>query len=182
MVSKAANSDRSLPGTGFRVGDRVWVPIPLGRAAGTVIEDRGPLGSGGQHLFRVSVPNHPHTSEVFLVSEVQMQHIPPNEEEAERCQFDRETIKNFLIDGGLISILVHNSPEPVWLRRGPRGNVTFTNIDGYSQNGGKIPPAYVLEGERISAPKQEEVIQFMKSFGLTDNDARDVISHIGTAP
>jgi hypothetical protein len=39
----------------FKVGDRVRVRLGLQESLGTIVEDRGWLGSGGRHLFRIKV-------------------------------------------------------------------------------------------------------------------------------
>ena len=84
--------------------------------------------------------------------------------------------------GGLFAILARNSPQPVWLRRGPRGSVTHTYIEGYSATGGDAPPLSALHGEKIFTPKRDAVIRFLKSFGLSDDDAAEVVRRVGTAP
>lgn len=177
----------STSSTDFKVGDRVWVPIPLGRACGTVIEDRGHLGRGGRKLFYVTVPNHPYTAETYLLGEDQMEHLTKAEETELYETLDRDAIKQFLIEGGLVSILGRNSPEPVWLRRGPQGDLTYTYIEGYSATGGEIPPMGALQGDslhgrKIFAPKRDAVNRFVTSFGLSDKDADEVIQRIGVAP
>src|SRR5260370_4603507 len=58
MVSRTQNEKPSNRPS-FKVGDRVRVPLGLQSAAGTVIEDRGLLGSGGRRLFRVKVDFDP---------------------------------------------------------------------------------------------------------------------------
>jgi len=40
-------------GCAFRVGDRVRVPFGPQRPIGTIVEDRGGIGSGGRRLFGV---------------------------------------------------------------------------------------------------------------------------------
>jgi len=165
----------------FRIGDKVWVPVPTGRACGTVIEDRGHLGREGLRLFHVSVPNHPFSADVFLVAEDEIDHVTEDEQAAFQARLDPEAIKDFLVHGGLISILVRNGPEPVWLRSGPHGNVTETYIEGYSATGGESPPLFALHGEKIFAPKRDNVLRFVKSFGLSDNDAEDVVRKVGIA-
>jgi hypothetical protein len=166
----------------FHVGDKVWVPVPLGRASGTVIEERGPLGRGGRNLYRVAVPNHPYSIDVFLVDEEEIEHLTESEQAALQERLDPRAVKDFLIHGGLFSILARNSPAPVWLRRGPRGNITFTYIEGYSATGGEAPPALALHGEKVFSQKREAVVRFLKSFGLTGPDAEETVMKVGVAP
>jgi hypothetical protein len=168
--------------TDFKVGDKVTVPVPLGRAFGTVIEDRGRLGQGGKRLFRVSVPNHPYSTDVFLVDEEEIRHVTQEEQATFEEHLDPEAIKEFLVQGGLISLLVRNTPEPVWLRRGPRNTVTYTFVEGYSSTGGVPPPMYSLHGERIFSGRREAVVDFIKSFGLSNEGAEEVVREVGVAP
>jgi hypothetical protein len=44
-----------IGGHSFRVGDRVRVRFGPQSPVGTIVEDRGFLGSGGRHLFGVKV-------------------------------------------------------------------------------------------------------------------------------
>jgi len=168
----------------FQVGEKVWVPLAVGRAIGTIIEDRGPLGVSGQHLFRVSVPNDPYTPEEFLVQEDEISQLDDADQEQLQIQLSADAVMEYLIHGGLVSILQRNSPKPVWLRRGLQGNVTFTFIEGYSATGGKAAPRNALRGEKVFAAQntKNEVIEFIKSFGLDSTQARHVVSAVGTAP
>ena len=168
--------------TGFTQGDKVWVPLPAGRICGTVAEDRGPLGRNGEHLYIVEVPNDPFAREEFLLRGSE---IKPLSEQEQHDLFDRlssEAIRKFLIHGGLVSILVRDSPEPVWLRLDAKGNVTFTFIEGYSGTGGKASPRFALHGEKIFINKKSEVIDFVKSFGISEAMAKEIVSAVGTAP
>ncbi len=166
----------------FNVGDKVWVRMPSGRAPGTVTEDRGPLGRGGRRLFYVAVPNDPYSSDVLLLGEDDMDPMTADEQAALYERLDPEAVKDFLIGGGLFAILARNSPRPVWLRRGPRGSLTHTYIEGYSATGGDAAPISALHGEKIFTPRRDAAIRFVKSFGLTDDDAAEVIRRVGTAP
>jgi hypothetical protein len=85
------------------------------------------------------------------------------------------------VNGGLISILQHNSPAPIWLRRDPHGNITYTFIEGYSTTGGKPAPIYALVGEDIFQGKRDDVAEFLKSFGLSPQAANNVISDVGVS-
>ena len=166
----------------IKEGDKVWVPLAVGKVCGTVVEDRGPLGIGGRHLFRVSVPSDPYEAEDYVLAEDQIERLSAEDEKELMEPLEPGAVKQFLVEGGLISILVRNTRERVWLRRDSYGHVIDTYVEGYSVTGGRVPPALALRGEKIFTPKQDEVIEFVKSFGLTDADARQVVSRVGTAP
>ncbi|MCI0640291.1 MAG: hypothetical protein L0Y72_12595 [Gemmataceae bacterium] len=55
MPSKTHNEKPTV----FKVGDRVRVRLGIHNSLGTIVEDRGFLGSGGRHLFRVKVDFDP---------------------------------------------------------------------------------------------------------------------------
>ncbi len=139
------------PAATFKVGDKVWIPLAVGRACGTIIEDRGPLGVSGQRSFRVSVPNDPYVADEFLVQEGEIQHLDDKDQAQMRVKLSADAIEDFLISGGLISILHHNSPERVWLRPDSQGNLTYTFIEGYSATGGQPAPRWALHGEKVFA-------------------------------
>jgi len=173
---------RTSATAGFKKGDKVWVPLAVGRVRGAVIEDRGPLGLEGRHVYRVSVPNDPYVSEEYTLSEDELTLLDEREEQSEHEQPAPNAIMEFLVDGGLIAILQTNGPERVWLRRDASGNLTFTFMEGYSATGGHVPPAYALHGERIFSPKEREVSEFIQSFGLSEEQAEHIVSSIGKAP
>lgn len=166
----------------FKAGDKVWVPLAVGRVCGTIIEDRGRLGVSGQHLFRVSVPRDPYAPEDFLLQESELSHLDQEELEQLETPLPLDAIMDFLINGGLVSMLQRNSRKPVWLRRDSRGNLTFTFIEGYSATGGQPAPRGALHGERVFAPMQPQVVEFIKSFGLDLSQANHVVSAVGTSP
>jgi hypothetical protein len=128
------------------------------------------------------VPNHPYSSDNFLVGEDEIEHMSQKEQATLRERLDPQAIKDFLIQGGLISMLVRNSPEAVWLRRGPHGKLTYTYIEGYSATGGAPAPVFAVSEERVFSGKRDTVIEFLKSFGLPDKDAEEVVTTVGTHP
>ena len=167
--------------TDFKVGDMVSVPAPLRREVGMIIEDRGHLGIGGRRLFRVEVPNHPYSTNTLVVDEDEIQHATESEQAELQQQLDPAEIKEFLIDGGLVGMLIRHTPQRVWLLRVPQGVMMFTYIEGYSVTGGEYPPTTALHGEKISASKRDAVIRFIQSFGLSKSNAEDVVRKIGVA-
>lgn len=54
-VAKQIGARRSLPRRtqGFRVGESVSFRMGLSDARGTIVEDRGPIGVSGRHLYSV---------------------------------------------------------------------------------------------------------------------------------
>jgi hypothetical protein len=58
MVAKS-RSEKPSERTGFKVGDRVRVRLGFHDHPGTIIEDRGLLGTGGRRLWRVKVDFDP---------------------------------------------------------------------------------------------------------------------------
>jgi hypothetical protein len=166
----------------FSIGDKVWVPLSVGRTVGTIIEDRGRLGVSGERLFRVSIPHDPYDAEESVVSETEIERLSKHDEKELQQKLLPEQILDFLANGGLASILHRNSRDRVWLRLDPLGGVTYTFNEGYSTTGGQAPPLYVMYGEKIFEPEREQVIKFVESFGLTREQAQRVVRAIGTAP
>lgn len=170
------------PVSQFHVGDKVWVPLIAERACGIIKEERGPFGRGGEQIYVVSVPNDPYEPRDISRSESELQRLSKEEERQLYESLAPDDVVKYLSDGGLLFMLVRNAPSPIWLRRDSRGNITYTFLEGYSKTGGKAPPLYVLHGERIFKPKVSEVIEFIKSFGLNDEQAHKVVKSVGTAP
>ena len=100
---------------------------------------------------------------------------------------DKAKIREYLSHGGLISILRSNlqggrNQPRVWLRPDNVGNVTHTFDRGRGIVGGETVPFGVVHDDRVFTPKQDEVLSFLRSFGLSDDDIQDVLSSVGVAP
>jgi hypothetical protein len=169
----------------FHVGDRVRIPLGPRKIAGVVVEDRGAIGVRGQHLYQVLVPMDPFEPAAF--------ELPEEEIEAARDSTDNEdaidTAKaiDYLKNGGLVAILRSNTSggrdQPkVWLRLDSLGNVTHTFIRERGQAGGESVPFLAFHEDHVFTPKRDEVLAFLRSFGLDDIQAEDVISSVGTSP
>jgi hypothetical protein len=165
--------------TNIHVGDKVWIPLVAGRICGTITEDRGPLGADGSRLFRVVVPNDPYQSDEFTVQEEEITPLAPAELATLQKKLSTGDIAQFLISGGLIAILVRNSPERVWLRRDANGNIAFTYVEDYGVVGGRPAPQFALFGESIFEPQKNSVLDFIRSFGLNRQQAEQVIDAVG---
>jgi hypothetical protein len=105
-----------------------------------------------------------------------------------RVPLEKSEIIDFLKNEGLLLILVSNSLIKredllVWLSRGPTGKITYTSSPSRGLIGGAMVPygAYELDG-RIDAAMKDEVATFLLSFGLTPEEAEDVIRAVGTSP
>lgn len=168
--------------TDIHIGDTVWIPLASGKVFGTIVEDRGPLGKDGQHLYRVVVPNDPFVSDEFTVQAQEIERMGDAERASLLRPLHADAVTEYLSSGGLVSILLRNSPERVWLRRSPDGSLTYTFIEGFSVTGGRPAPQSALYGERIFKPKLEEVLDFLRSFGLSKSQAQQVVNQVGTGP
>jgi hypothetical protein len=165
--------------TNIHVGDKVWIPLVAGRVCGTITEDRGALGADGSRLFRVVVPDDPYQSDEFTVQEEEITPLAPAELATLQKKLSAADITEYFIGGGLVAILVRNSPERVWLRRDTNGNIAFTYIEDYGIVGGRPAPQFALFGESIFEPQKNDVVEFIRSFGLSRQQAEQVIHAVG---
>ena len=164
----------------FHLDQRIAFNFGTRKAKGSVVEDRGPLGVGGQRIYRIRLDMDPFEP-VFL-------ELPENElepfSEAEPPITPHEALE-YLANGGLMLMLqsgaTGTSPR-IWLRRDNLGNVTHTFVEGRGTLGGAVPPVYCFHDDRVFSGKREEVVQFLMSFGLSTSDANSVIDEIGTKP
>jgi hypothetical protein len=74
-----------------------------------------------------------------------------------------------------------NQPR-VWLTRDSLGNVVHTFVAERGILGGATVPPFALHDNRVFAPKRDEVLAYLATFGLSSEDARSVVDAIGTAP
>lgn len=168
----------------FRKGDKVRVPFGSGTAEAEIIEDRGPVGWRGRHLFLIQIAMGPSDPVSFEVPEEELEAVgakrPPR-------AMDKAKVIDYLRHGGLLAILRSNlsggrNAPRVWLWTDPRGKVNHTFIAERGAIGGEKVPFWAIHDDRVFAPKSEEVRSFLKSFGLNDNDAAQLIESVGTVP
>lgn len=168
----------------FRVGDRVRVDFGRRKLIGTIVEDRGAIGVQGRRVFQVDIPMDPFEPMSVELPEDEMEPIAA-ESEGNR-PMDKRKIIDYLINGGLVSILRSNSGgenQPrVWLRLDQLGNVTHTFISERGVVGGRQVPFGTLYKGRIFLPKLDSVLSFIQNFGLNRPEAEKVVSAVGTAP
>jgi hypothetical protein len=100
---------------------------------------------------------------------------------------DRAALQRYFREGGLVAILQSNlaggREQPrVWLSFTARGDLVHTFAAERGVVGGSAVPPLALFDRKVFTPKQEEVREFLMSFGLTRPEAEDVIRAVGTAP
>ena len=76
----------------------------------------------------------------------------------------------------------HGQYQPrAWLTLTPLGNVTHTFAKERGFVGGGTVPYDALWGDRLRKSRVGEVVEFLEHFGLTKNEAEQLIREIGTA-
>lgn len=164
------------------VGDTVRFTLGTTPISGVVLDDRGPIGVNGIHIYRIRVANSPYEDEVFEMPEDELILGPE-----QKPQIPSDAIINYLQQGGLLQILRSNlsggKDQPrVWLSRDTLGNVVHTFLENHSNIGGATVPFYALHNNRIFTPKLDEVTKFLITFGLSERDAKRVTDVVGTDP
>lgn len=169
-------------GNAFQVGDYVFAPWhrPI---RGQIIEDRGPIGRNGRHLYSVRIAID---SEEPIITELPGEDLdaaPDAEPPLETGQ-----VIEYLKAGGLIAVLMTNldggrDQPKLWLKKNSSGYVSYAFTPEPGSRGGETVPFGVLHGgNRILGPKADEVATFLESFGLDRSQADDVIRAVETAP
>jgi hypothetical protein len=142
------------------------------------VEDQGAIGKDRLHLYRVEIPQDPEEPMNWHVSEEEIRPAgPPTEEE---LSLAKPEIIDFLKIGGLRSILRAGMTRerilpPVWLTRDTLGNVTFTFVKERGLRGGTVVPRGALMWKKIAPEKRDEVLEFVQTFGLSREEAEDVV-------
>jgi hypothetical protein len=166
----------------FSVGDSVSFTLGTTSILGVVIDDRGPIGANSVHIYRVRIPNDPYDDDVFEMPEDELAFADHTVE-----SIPNSSVVDYLAHGGLVQILKSNTSggknQPrVWLTRDSIGNVIHTFTAERGTVGGATVPVSALHDNRVVAAKVNEVLSFLKTFGLSHDDARCVVNVIGTAP
>jgi hypothetical protein len=162
----------------FRVGDWVCFLYGTRKAFAQVIEDRGPLGYKGRHLYRISILNELAEPNLFEM---------PEEDLEPAAEPSRTAVIEFLKGGGLVSMLQANlvrgkEPPRAWLSYTSRGEITHTLVRERGVLGGAAIPYFALHEEKVFTGKKGEVLKFLEDFGLTPAEAEQVVAAVGTAP
>jgi hypothetical protein len=161
----------------FKVGD--WVSFQYGprQVWAQVIEDRGCLGVNRRRLYRIRVGEESEESRAFEMPEDDLRPARPQ----------RAAVMDYLKNGGLLEILRANlgggrSQPRVWLTFDSHGKLTHTFDAARGLIGGAVVPFFALHGNAVFKPKAEEVVSFLGDFGLSHDDAREVMNFVGTGP
>lgn len=167
------------------IGDQVQFTLGTSLAQGVVVDDRGPIGAGKVHIFRVSVSNDPYDDEVFEMPEDEIEVVNRDASQGTAIRVD-EAIE-YLERGGLVHILragmSGGKAQPrAWLCRDSLGNVTHTFSPERGRLGGAVVPFFALHDSRVFTPKREDVRSFIGAFGLNDDAVEQVLGSVGTAP
>jgi hypothetical protein len=150
-----------------------------------IVEDRGPIGAHGRHLFQVDFPMDPLEPMSVELPQDEIEAIPPGTEETQ--PIDKQKIMDYLVHGGLISILRSNlsggkNQPRVWLCLDQLGNVTHTFVPERGVIGGQLVPFWAVQDGKVFTPKRDDVLSFVESFDLNRQEAGKVVSEVGTAP
>ena len=163
----------------FRVGD--WVTFQYGtwRAFAQIIEDRGPLGVNRRRLYRVRLDQGFDEPIAFEMSEDDMERAVP----------DKADLLRYPKGGGLADLLQTNlreneAPPRVWLTFTRKGELTHTINPGLKVTGKGTPvPFFAVLKNKVYTPDKAKVVEYLTtSFGLTQEEAEDVVQAVGTAP
>jgi hypothetical protein len=161
----------------FRLGDWVTFQYGLRPVFAQIIEDRGQLGANRRRLYRIRVDWELNESSDFEMPEDEMEKAVP----------DTVAILRYLKQGGLVEILHTNlrggKDQPrVWLTFDSHGEVSYT-LDAWRRcidKGGTVP-FWALHENKVFLPKKEAVLDLLASFGLTREEAEEVIEAVGNA-
>jgi hypothetical protein len=177
-------SRNGRPAAKFRVGDRVQFDLWGKKSWGTITEDRGIVGHNGPRWYTISVPMDPDDPERHVMGEDELE-----PDSISRVPLEKSEIIDYLKKHGLYSILLANNLLPleyplVWLGRDNHGKITHTFAPRRGLIGGQMIPdsALAWPGRRIDARKKDEVASYLRGFGLTPDEAEDVIQSLGVAP
>jgi hypothetical protein len=167
----------------FRLGDRVRFALGQHKVDGVIVEEMGP-GAGERRLFRVEIPIDPDEPMRMALVDDDLEPLPPGPEPV--TPLDKEKVIEYLVYGGLISILQENfsgkGHHPrAWLRPDTLGNITHTFVPERGFIGGQVVPVRAIHDFKVRTDKRDEVVAFVESFGLTRREAEKVVSEVGTA-
>lgn len=146
-----------------------------------VIEDLGPIGHNDKRILRVAFwtgdENGDEGPSTFNVAEADAQ---PLSMEKRRKIVDYLTSRNQ--EGEFNFIRMLKAADRVWIWFNKNGDVQHTFQPRFGAIGGAKAPLFAWHEGQIFAPKQDEVVAFLKTFGLDNKEASEVVATIGLGP
>ena len=170
MASTHKNGNR------FKAGD--WVTFRYGtrNPVAQIAEARGALGVNGRRLYGIRVYRESDEPDLFELPEDELHAAVPDKSEVVSY------LKNHLIEILGAGYSGGRNRSKVWLTYAAGGGMIHTFEPGRGVLGGDAIPCFALHGDKVFAPKKDDVESFLRSFGLTPTEAADVLSAAGTAP
>lgn len=165
--------------SGLQPGDLVTVDFGGRDVTAEIVEDLGPLGVHGARLFHIEIPSDSSDPIRMQVSEEELKEHSPEP------QIGTNEIVQFLIDGGLVRMLKYGSaltPPRMWIYRNNAGRVSSSVSARRGEIGGAEVPVISLNHGRVNLAKNAAVARFVRSFGLTVEEAHEVLRRVGTYP
>ncbi len=95
------------------------------------------------------------------------------------------TLTEYLASGALIKILRLNTggnPPSVWITPTQDGAFQYGPTKSENSVGGQPPPFGCVNEEKIFTPNVGEVTAFLRTFGLSEQEAASVVRKSGTSP
>jgi hypothetical protein len=178
-------SRNSQPVARFRAGDRVQFEWGGHTFWGTIVEDRGLLGVNGRRLYHIDIPMDPELPDEPHRTMKAEDELEPDT--ISRVPLKKSEIIEYLkkrLPGTLLWNPSSERKDPVvWLGRDLHGNITYTFSPRRGMIGGKLVPEFAeWKAKPIDARKKDEVAEFLLGFGLTPDEAEDVIQAVGVKP
>lgn len=156
----------------FRLGDWVTFQYGVRPVFAQIIEDRGPIGADGRRLYRIRLDQDLNEPVSFEMPEDEMVKAVP----------EKAAILRYFKQGGLLEILgrntqggpIQNQPK-VWLTFDPHGKISYT----FSAERGLVGNGATVPFDGTWPHKWKDVATFLESFGLSQEEARDVMNAFG---
>jgi len=167
----------------YRLGVRVQFQLGGGPAWGTITRVPAISPHHNRRWYRLSLSQDPHEPYDWLMDESELE-----PDSISRVPLEKAEILEYFKNSSLVAMLISTEwgrpvDSPAWICRTMGGMITYTFNPSHGLIGGTpIPPVALRPGDRIDARKKDEVAEFLLSFGLTPEEAEDVIKAVGVAP
>lgn len=170
----------------FRVNENVRFPFGIRTFSGKIVQDRGPIGARGRRLYQVRFYRDTDEPELIELPEADLE--PDPQPKRLNPASDKPRIIDFFKRGGLRLVLKAGEqggpPHFVGLGLDQLGNITHSFVAERSEVpiGGAPVPVLALHDSHVFTPKVPEVVEFLERFGLTPDEANEIIQAMGTRP